>query len=73
MINEPKVEVTRVEQILLNLLDTSSLDRIFSLVDREKVDILDDREYTSASTSRVSLLVDMISQYALLDKHVYHA
>ena len=65
--------MARIEQVLLGILDASSLDNVFSLVDRDKVEIPDDMESMFPSPNRISLLLDAISQYALLDRHVYNA
>lgn len=72
-IAEPSTEVPRIEEILLSVLGSSSLDPVFSLVDRDHVEVPDDKEATSPSPRRVTLLLDLMAQLAQLDRHVYHA
>jgi hypothetical protein len=66
-------EVRRVEEVLLMYLNIDKLNPIFTLIDKESIDVSPYKDSEKADPTKIAILLNLLSKMAALDRFVYHA
>jgi hypothetical protein len=71
--DHPDLEIKRVEEIILQILNIKNIDRVFSFIDKTPFEVSNKAEAVKPNKSKISVLLNYLSKIANIDRHVYHA